>query len=133
MSRIQLFAIAGGLFLVVFIVEMVRRRRLKVEYSILWIIATLIILVLALFRKLLDHFSELIGIYYSPAALLLVTIFFGVLLFIHFSIVMTKLSIQNTAMAQRLALLEESLRELKEKGKAAGGTPPAAAEFDKQR
>ena len=108
-DRIQSIAVAGSTLLFIFIVEMVRRRRLRVEYSILWLSATGVFLVLSVFRSMLEGFAALVGIYYAPAALFLVALVFGIMLFIHFSIVISRLSGQNTALAQRIALLEAML------------------------
>jgi len=108
-DRIQIISIAGSALLFIFIVEMVRRRRLRVEYSILWLAATGIFLVLSVFRSMLEGFAALVGIYYAPAALFLVAMAFGILLFIHFSVVISRLSGENTVLAQRIALLEAML------------------------
>jgi len=123
-DRIQIIAIAGSALLFFFIIEMVRRRRLRVEYSILWLAATGVFLVLSVFRSILEGFASLVGIYYAPAALFLVAMAFGIMLFIHFSVVISRLSGQNTALAQRIALLEAMLdtKGAQEREPPGGGT-----------
>lgn len=105
-DRIQILAIAGSVLLFIFIIEFVRRRKLKVEYSILWLAASAVVLFLSVFRSSLEYFAALVGVYYAPAAMFLVALLFGILLSIHFSIVISRLSNENTALAQRIALLE---------------------------
>jgi hypothetical protein len=127
-DRIQIIAIAGSALLFLFIIEMVRRRRLRVEYSILWLAATGVFLSLSVFRSILERFASLVGIYYAPAALFLVAMVFGVMLFIHFSIVISRLSGQNTVLAQRIALLEAMLdaKGAQERSEPPGGGSLAA-------
>ena len=67
--RIQVLAIIGSLALIVFILELIRRKRLKEEFSLLWLGMGVVFLVISLFRGLLDKFSILVGIGYPPAAL----------------------------------------------------------------
>ena len=105
-DRIQIISITGSVLLLLFIVELVRRRKLRVEYSILWLAAGGVVLALSVGRPMLEKFASLVGVYYAPAALFLVATGFGILLFIHFSIVISRLTVQNTELAQRIALLE---------------------------
>lgn len=112
MNRIQILSITGSSLLLVFIIELVRKRKLKVEYSILWLVASIAVVALSIFRPLLDWFGHTVGVYYAPAALFLVAIFFGILLFIHFSTVITKLSNDTTTLAQKIALLEDELKKI---------------------
>jgi len=105
-DRIQILAIAGSVLLFIFIIELVKRRKLKVEYSILWLAASAVVLFLSVFRFSLEYFAALVGVYYAPAAMFLVALLFGMMLSIHFSIVISRLSNENTALAQRIALLE---------------------------
>jgi hypothetical protein len=115
-DRIQILSIAGSILLLLFIVELVRRRKLRVEYSILWLAAAGVVLALSVGRSFLEWFAALVGVYYAPAALFLVATVFGILLFIHFSIVISRLTVENTALGQRIALLEAMM----EKGDGSG-------------
>src|SRR3989304_5993796 len=96
---------------------MVRRRRLREEYSILWLFGSAVILVLSVKKDWLDSLAHAVGIVYPPSFLFLVGILFILLILIHFSIAISKLHQMNKRMAQELALLKESA----EKG-AGGGT-----------
>jgi cytochrome c oxidase subunit IV len=59
------------------VLELVRRKKLTEEYSFVWLVCALALLVVALGRRLfLDRVALAMGIYYPPAALLLVLIFF---------------------------------------------------------
>lgn len=107
--RIQALAIAGSLALIVFILELIRRKRLKEEFSLLWLGMGLVFLVISLFRGLLDKFSVLVGIGYPPAALFLILILGLMLILIHFSVAISELKEENKRLAQRLGLLRRDI------------------------
>jgi len=109
--RIQILAIIGSVFLVLFIFELIRRRRLREEFSILWLGMGLIFLAVSLFRKLLDKFSYLVGIGYPPAALFLLLIVGLTVILIHFSVAISELKEANKKLAQELGLLKKEFED----------------------
>ncbi len=115
MKRIQIISLIAsiGLFSIVF--ELVRRKKLKERFSILWLLFALLLVVFSLWNDLLENFSQLIGIYYAPAVLIPVIIFFGVVIFLYFSIVVTHQAEKIKTLAQKIALLEHDLLEFKSK------------------
>jgi len=105
--RIQIVAIlvTGGLFVLVF--ELVRRRRLMERYALLWLFASAVLLLLAVWRGLLNEIAHAIGIYYAPSALFVIAFGFILVLLLHFSLVISRLADQNKLLAQRLGLLQQ--------------------------
>ncbi len=105
--RIQLVSIvaAGGLFLLV--LELVRRRRLLERYALLWLFSALALLGLALWSGLLERIANTIGIIYPPNALFLIAFGFVLVLLLHFSLAVSRLTDQTKVLAQRLAMVEE--------------------------
>jgi hypothetical protein len=93
------------------IVELIRRHRLQERYALLWIVTGGVMLLLAVWRTALHGFADLIGIAYPPSALFMVAGLFVLVVLLHFSTVLSRLSEQNKTLAQRLALLEQRLRE----------------------
>ena len=109
MSRVQIVVFITSLIVTGFIVEQVRRRRLAVEYSLIWIVAGLGMIFFSLWRDGIEYLANLMGIYYAPSAIFVV---FGVLVFvlcIHFSLAISKLSSNNRVLIQRIALLEDDM------------------------
>jgi hypothetical protein len=115
MSRITILAVGVSIVLLLYILEMVRRRMLRTEYSILWLFGSIIILILSVKKDWLEWASQAVGIFYPPSFLFLVGIFFILLILIHFSIAISKLHQMNKKMAQELALMKHN-RETSEKG-----------------
>ena len=93
--------------------ELVRRRRLREEYSLLWLMTALVLLFTGSNRTLLDWLAKSIGIYYPPSALFLIAIVFVLLLLLHTSTVLTRLTQENKRIAQEVALLKEEVRRLR--------------------
>ncbi|MDD5617545.1 MAG: DUF2304 domain-containing protein [Candidatus Omnitrophica bacterium] len=109
MSRI--LAISISLCLMLVILELVRRKKLKEKYAILWLFAGSIILILAIFNNILNYITNLLGIVLSINTVFFFGIFFIILMNIHFSLVISSLSEQNKKIAQRLALLEIEVKK----------------------
>jgi hypothetical protein len=103
---------------VAMVLELIRRRRLKEEYSLLWLAAGGGLLVLSVGRPLLDEIAALLGIYYAPSAMFLLGGLGAMAIGLHLTMVISRLTDQNRALAQRLALLEERVRS--------GEDPPVA-------
>jgi hypothetical protein len=96
---------ATGLLIVV--LEAVRRRRLLERYALLWLLSAIVLLVLAVWRNLLEVLARWVGIASPPNALFFVAFGFVLVLLLHFSLVVSRLTDQSKVLAQRLALLEE--------------------------
>jgi hypothetical protein len=105
--RIQLFATGVCALLLFVIFELVRSRRLMERYALLWLLSGLVLLGLAIWRNVLEIVAKAIGVFYPPSALFIVAFGFVLLLLLHFSVVVSRLSDQNKILSQRLALLEE--------------------------
>ncbi len=108
-QRIEVVAAAIAIFALIF--ELVRRKHLMERYALLWLLAGVTVLVLGIWQGLLTKLSNAVGIYYPPAALFAVAFLFVLLLLLHFSIAISRLSDQNKILAQRLALLQQRLEE----------------------
>ncbi len=102
---------AIGMALIIFglIFELIRRRRLTERYAILWLLAAATVVILALWKGLLTTLAHAAGISYLPSALFGVAFLFVLVMLVHFSTTISRLSHQNTTLAQRVALLQQRL------------------------
>jgi hypothetical protein len=110
--RIQIVAISVSVALLVVVLELVRRRSFLERYAILWLFSGVVLLVLAIWKGLLEQVAQVVGIVYPPNALFLIAFGFVLVLLLHFSLAVSKLSDQTRVLAQRLALVERRQREL---------------------
>lgn len=111
MSRITVLSVLASVFLLLYILEMVRRRKLREEYSILWLAGGVVLLIFSLRKDWLEWAANAAGIYYPPSFLFLIGLLFILLILIHFSITISKLYQMNKKMAQELALLKQETIE----------------------
>ena len=114
MDRIQLVAVAVSVALLVGVLELVRRKKLTEEYSFIWILCALALLGLSLARGMLDGIARGLGIFYPPAALLLVVILFVFVASVLFSVVISRQRQQIDRLIEDTALLEARVRELED-------------------
>lgn len=108
--RIQIFAIAASGLMLLAILELVRQRRLLERYALLWLFSAVVLLILAIWRGFLEDIARFIGVAYPPNALFFIAFAFVLVLLLHFSIAVSRLTDQTKVLAQRLALLEERQR-----------------------
>jgi hypothetical protein len=109
--RVSVVAALAALVLLVIILELIRSRRLQERYAVLWLITSVTMLVLAIWRDGLAQIADLAGIAYPPSALFVLVSLFILAVLLHYSTVISGLSDQNKILAQRLALLEHDLEE----------------------
>jgi len=108
----KIFAIVISLFLLFFIIELVRRKKLREEYSWLWLLTGSIILILALWYDLLQGITHLIGASLPTSTLFFLGLFFLILIAIQFSVKMSALFTQVKNLAQENGLLKQRIEEL---------------------
>ena len=98
-------------FLVV-VMEFVRSKKLKEQYSLLWLLIGGVMIVLALWRNLLNTVSSLLGIYYAPSLLFMVGILFSFALILHYAVIISRLHTQNVRLAQEIGVLNKKVEDL---------------------
>jgi hypothetical protein len=104
-------AVASFLLLLV-VFELIRSRRLRERYALLWVLTGCVLLALSLWRDGLNTIASWFGVTsYPPAIIGAVGALFILAVLLHYSTVISRLSDQNTILAQRLALIEQQLRE----------------------
>jgi len=116
-SNVQLVAILTSLFFFLLILYLIKKKRIKEEYSLLWIFFAIVFILFSFWRRGLDYIAEFIGVAYPPAALFLILLMAVFLILIEFSIIISRLSDKNKVLAQEIALLRLEIRKLKKKKK----------------
>jgi hypothetical protein len=111
--RNKIVALVVGIGMLLLIIELVRRRRLREEYSWLWLLTGSVILVLTMWFDLLKWITHLIGAITPSSTIFLFAFLFLILISLHFSVMISKLTDRNREIAQRYALLEVEFNELK--------------------
>lgn len=109
---ISIAGAVASVLLVLVVLELIRKRRLKERYALLWLATGVVLLVLSLWRDGLNTIADWVGVTgYPPAVLFAVATLFILLVLLDYSTVISRLVDQNTLLAQRIALLEERMRD----------------------
>jgi cell division protein FtsW (lipid II flippase) len=118
--KISIAASVASLLLLLVVFELIRGRRLKERYALLWIATGLVLLVLSAWRGGLNTIAGWMGIStYPPAILFAVATLFVIVVLLYYSTVLSKLTDENTLLAQRVALLEQAVTVRPEAGAGA--------------
>ena len=118
--RVSIVGVIASLLLILVVLELIRGRRLKERYALLWLATGLVLLVLSAWRDGLNTIAGWLGVTTTPVAVLFaVATLFILLVLLHYSTVISKLTDENVELAQRVALLEERV------GRLAPSEPPA--------
>jgi hypothetical protein len=104
-----------SVFLLVWIISLVRRRLLIEEYSFLWICIAGIFLVLSFFHPIMDKVAHWLGIDYGPSALFLFLNVVTIFILIHVSVQLSDYKSKKRLLAQEIALLRDKVEELSRK------------------
>jgi hypothetical protein len=109
---VSVVSAVASVLLLAAILELIRRRRLRERYALLWLATGAVLLALSVWRDGLNTIAGWFGVTgYPPAVLFAVGTLFILLVLLHYATVVSRLSDQNTILAQRIALLEEKLGE----------------------
>ena len=113
LDRALIFGLAASLITLVIVLELVRQRRLKEEYSLLWLVTACVLLILSVSRPLLDVLARTVGIFYPPSALFVIAMIFVLFILLQFSTALTRLARENKEMAQQVAILRWELEQVR--------------------
>ncbi len=117
LSQIQTIAIGASILFLLLILFLIHRKRIKEEYSLLWIFVAIVFIVFSIWRDGLDYLANLMGVSYPPAALFLILLIAVFLILIEFSIIISKLSDKNKTVVQEIGILKQELKKLQEEDK----------------
>ncbi len=113
-KTLQLILVGVMILYFVLLITLLKKKRISLKYSLLWIFSGIVLLVLAVFPKLLNVAASLVGIYNPMNALFAVVIFCIILLLISLTSIVSGQSEKNKKIVQELGLLEKRLRDLEE-------------------
>jgi hypothetical protein len=123
-DRVQIVAVANSVALLLLVLELVRRRKLAEEYSILWIASAVVLLLISLSRETVHALARWIGVQYPPAALLLGLIGIVFVAALFFSVVASRQREQIERLCEEVAILGAEIRSLKDARLEVPPVPP---------
>ena len=105
-------------FVFIFILELVRRRKLREEYSWLWLLTSILMFLMVIKYEWLTAISKIIGAVLPTTALFIGALLFLMILSVQFSVRISSLSDQIKNIMQENALLRAKIEEVTKKTQA---------------
>ena len=118
--RQKLFAIAVALLLILLIIELIRRRKLREEYALVWLAVGIGVVLLVWRYAILERVTRLIGAVMPTTTLFLFALFFLLVMAMHFSIKLSKLTGQIKDLTQEIGILRTELESRRGQSGEAG-------------
>lgn len=113
----KIFSLIAGLVIFVSILELVRRRKLKEEYSWIWLSAGFIIALIVIWYELLGFISRIIGAERGTTTLFLSAIFYLIIVNLFDAVKISKMDEQIKNLVQEISLLKMSGKKMPKIGK----------------
>ena len=104
----KLIAALMAVGLLLFIIEVVRRRKLREEYAWLWILVGMVVLLLSLWESLLNALSRFMGIQIPVNTVFFFGLMFMIFINLHFSVKISLLTNQVKRLTQEIALAKKT-------------------------
>ncbi|MCI0850247.1 MAG: DUF2304 domain-containing protein [Chloroflexi bacterium] len=128
MRPISVLVIVVAVLIALTVVFYVRRWRLKEQYSLLWLVAAVAMVVPAAAPGLVEWFADRLDVINAPSLLFFLALSFVAIMLFHYSLEISRLSDQNQKLAQELGLLRADLEGLPGPRPQPGGEPAAPAD-----
>ena len=111
-QKIQAFALGASILLFVFLLYLIRKKKMKEEFSLLWLFFGIVFIVFSAWRSGLDFVAGIVGIAYPPAAMFLLFILAFFFILIEFSTIISRLSDRNKNLTQEIGLLKMEINDI---------------------
>jgi hypothetical protein len=120
LSRAQVVTAFGAVALALYVLDLVRRRRLSEEFSVLWVLATVVIAALGFSTSLLTKLTHALGILYEGSTVFAFGLAFALAMLLHLSTKLSRLTLEKDGLTREIAFLRLELEELRDAGGPAG-------------
>lgn len=113
LSRTQVITALGALALAAYVLDLVRRRKLSEEYSLLWVIATVVIAALGFSTPLLTWITHTLGFMGESSTTFAFGLAFSLAMLLYLSLKLSRAGHENHALTRELALLRQEVESLR--------------------
>jgi hypothetical protein len=109
LTAVAVFSLA----LIAAVLASLRREHIRVEYSVSWLVAGVVLFALSRLPRLITSIGEMLGVDDEPVVLLILVLSVFLVVFFRFSILISQLKDANIALTQKIAILEHHLDGLR--------------------
>ena len=115
--RAQIIAVVIAVLLFIYVFDLVRRKKLREEYSLFWMILCALLVLFAAWSHLLVSVTRLMGAVSANSVVFFFGFVFIIALLLHVTVRLSKSAEEIKNMAQKIALLEGEIVKLREERK----------------
>jgi hypothetical protein len=113
LSRAQVITAVAAVALVVVVLDLVRRRRLSEEYSLLWVVSTVLVAILGFSTPLLRALTHALGILYEASTVFFFGLGFATTMLLFLSLKLSRLGHEHLTLTRELAFLRLEVERLR--------------------
>ena len=110
---IQIIGLISASLFMLYIFRLIVKGKLREEYSIIWILCTIILIVFSIWRHGLEQISLALGVFYPPSLVFLAAIFAIIVFLVHLSVVVSRMQSHIKSLTHEMAYLKQELAQLK--------------------
>ena len=114
LSRAQVIVAFGAVMLALYVLDLVRRRRLSEEYSLLWVVASVVVALLGFSTPLLVWITHALGVLGEASTVFAFGLAFAVAMLLYLSLKLSRLGFENQELTRDLALLRHELEGIRD-------------------
>lgn len=113
-SKVQIFFIISIVLFFIMIIHLLKKKKLNLKYTLLWIISIVVLLIVTLFPDTILFVSKLVGIKTPINSALVLASMLIVMILIMLTSIVSQLNRDLRIVTQEIALLEKKVREMSE-------------------
>jgi hypothetical protein len=113
LSRTQVITAIGAVLLALYVLDLVRRRKLSEEYSLLWVIATVVIAALGFSTPLLTWITDVLGFMGESSTTFAFGLAFSLAMLLYLSLKLSRAGYENHMLTREVALLREEVEAMR--------------------
>jgi hypothetical protein len=113
-EKVQVLSMLLSVALVLFVLHLIRKRHLREQYSLLWLLFGIIMFVLSINTGWLNRMAAAVNVFYAPSLLFLAGIILCFLLILHLTVVVSKQTERIIRLTQELALMRGEMDKIRQ-------------------
>lgn len=111
-TALRIALVIGVLVYLIFITVMLKKKSLTLKYALLWIFSAFVMLVLAIFPKIIDSVAYLLGIQNAVNSIFLIFVFFILMILISLTSIVSTQHRKIKTLIQHMAILEKKIDDI---------------------
>lgn len=113
--KFQICIILGIIILLAIILNLIKRKKLNLKYSLLWIATVVVMLIVAIFPMLAEYLASFLGIYSVTNAVFVIAGLFALLIILSLTSIVSRQTERIRNLTQEQAILEKRVRDLEDR------------------